>query len=134
MGKGIKKFGELCFGHVDVIDSRILITDETEMGRDAFIECKVKEVRVDTTKDLKFPIPFYNAIVEKVSFSNNAKTIPTSLFEETTIKEIRIPNTLQKIGEAAFWDATLPDGFSVPEGVEIGSNAFAGSNYSRIYQ
>ncbi len=66
-----------------------------------------------------------NAKLDKVSFKKGVKTISGNSFEESSIKSLKLPVTVKKIGHEAFIRCDSLESVTIPESVElIKDNAF----------
>ncbi len=67
-----------------------------------------------------------NAKLEKVSFKKGVKTILGNAFEESSIKSLKLPLTVKKIGREAFFKCDSLESVTIPDSVElIKDNAFS---------
>ena len=87
IGKNIKVFGQYCFNHTDLGDAKVIISNNTRISAHAFDATNIKEIIYDANPEWYGYKPFSLATIEKLSISNKDIIIPTSLFENATIKE-----------------------------------------------
>ena len=102
------------------------LSSVTKMGSSAFYECKNLQARVNLSSLESIPAyAFCYTPVTVVGFCDNLKSIDKWAFIWSTIAA-PFPNTLEKIGDYAFYVGTLPEHLAIPDSVtSIGASAFS---------
>lgn len=99
----------------------------TKMGSGAFHECKNLRASVDLSSLQSIPgYAFCYTPVKIVGLCDNLKSIGDWAFIWSNVV-VQLPETLEKIGNYAFYGGTLPEQFSIPDSVtSVGKAAFSG--------
>lgn len=99
----------------------------TKMGSGAFRECKNLRASVDLSSLQSIPgYAFCYTPVKIVGLCDNLKSIGDWAFIWSNVV-VQLPETLEKIGNYAFYGGTLPEQFSIPDSVtSVGTAAFSG--------
>ena len=99
----------------------------TKMGSGAFRECKNLRASVDLSSLQSIPgYAFCYTPVKIVGLCDNLKSIGDWAFIWSNVV-VQLPETLEKIGNYAFYGGTLPEQFSIPDSVtSVGMAAFSG--------
>ena len=102
------------------------LSSVTEMGSSAFYECKKLQAPVNLSSLESIPSKaFCYTLVTVEGFCDNLKSIGEWAFIWSTIAA-PFPNTLEKIGDYAFYVGTLPEHLAIPDSVtSIGASAFS---------
>ena len=102
------------------------LSSVTKMGSSAFYECKNLQARVNLSSLESIPAyAFCYTPVTVVGFCDNLKSIDKWAFIWSTIVA-PFPETLEKIGDYAFYSGTLPEHLVIPDSVtSIGVSAFS---------
>ncbi len=99
----------------------------TKMGSGAFRECKNLRASVDLSSLQSIPdYAFCYTPVKIVGLCDNLKSIGVWAFIWSNVA-VQLPETLEKIGNYAFYGGTLPEQLSIPDSVtSVGTAAFSG--------
>ena len=99
----------------------------TKMGSGTFRECKNLRASVDLSSLQSIPgYAFCYTPVKIVGLCDNLKSIGDWAFIWSNVV-VQLPETLEKIGNYAFYGGTLPEQFSIPDSVtSVGKAAFSG--------
>lgn len=99
----------------------------TKMGSGAFRECKNLRASMDLSSLQSIPgYAFCYTPVKIVGLCDNLKSIGDWAFIWSNVV-VQLPETLEKIGNYAFYGGTLPEQFSIPDSVtSVGTAAFSG--------
>ena len=99
----------------------------TKMGSGAFRECKNLRASVDLSSLQSIPgYAFCYTPVKIVGLCDNLKSIGDWAFIWSNVV-VQLPETLEIIGNYAFYGGTLPEQFSIPDSVtSVGTAAFSG--------
>lgn len=109
---------------------KIIINDcVTALGDCAFRGCtQLKEVVFESNPTLDWDAFGWCYALEKVTLPQDMETIAGGMFIScTSLKTIELPAALKKIESIAFSQSGL-ESLTIPEGVEIGENAFNSCN------
>ena len=99
----------------------------TKMGWGAFQSCENLHASVDLSSLQSIPgHAFCYTPVKIVGLCDNLKSIGDWAFIWSNVA-VQLPETLEKIGNYAFYDGTLPEQLSIPDSVtSVGMAAFSG--------
>ncbi len=99
----------------------------TNMGWGAFYECKKLRASVDLSSLQSIPgYAFCYAPVKIVGLCDSLQSIGDWAFIWSNVA-VQLPETLEKIGNYAFYGGTLPEQLSIPDSVtSVGMSAFSG--------
>ena len=105
------------------------LSSVTTMGSSVFQECKKLRASVNLSSLESIPsYAFCYAPVKVVGFCDNLKSIDKWAFIWSTIAA-PFPNTLEKIGDYAFFAGTLPEHLVIPDSVtSIGASVFSNTH------
>ena len=105
------------------------LSSVTTMGSSVFQECKKLRASVNLSSLESIPsYAFCYAPVKVVGFCDNLKSIDKWAFIWSTIAA-PFPNTLEKIGDYAFFAGTLPEHLVIPDSVtSVGASAFSSTD------
>lgn len=98
----------------------------TTMGSGAFRECKNLRASVDLSSLQSIPgYAFCYTPVKIVGLCDSLKSIGDWAFIWSNVA-VQLPETLEKIGNYAFYGGTLPEQLSIPDSVtSVGTSAFS---------
>ncbi len=129
MGVGIKKIGREAFSGCTV--PKIFIDEGSVLSDYALKGAIIMEVELwdgsTYEENAGTSGPFYEAIVNRVTIMETVDRIPKVLFRGSTIKKIDIASTaaVTEIGNSAFSFAKIMESFKIPDTVQvIGEEAF----------
>ena len=137
IGKGVKLIKTRAFANSQLKLGQLVIDESLNIGREAFDAVKIGEVLVNSYIGVNAQGAFAEgrSSIQRVTIADNVMKIPKGLFRETTIHEITIPESVEIIGESAFWGARLPDSFQLGKGVKkIESSAFENAGLPKNFQ
>ena len=132
----IRKIGYMSFANNEL--SNIDIPVETEViGNFAFKENKIDELVLFPKLTYLGAGAFSFNYIEKLTILENTneglKSIGNHAFESNMLRSVKLPNTLETIGDYAFAENTLLDEISIPSGVkEIGACALCYNELNTI--
>ena len=107
--------------------SVILPESLKEIGEDAFLGCeKLQEINLPSGLTYIAPRAFFECVsLPDPEIPEGIKTIERETFVECEFKGIKLPKTLEKIGESAFWLCNKLETIEIPGNVtEIDNHAF----------
>ncbi|MBQ7325363.1 MAG: leucine-rich repeat domain-containing protein [Clostridia bacterium] len=137
--KNVTVIGEGAFHRCDTITSVSLPDTLTCIGRVAFAYCtSLKHIRIPAHSFDNVPMDdalstFVNSGLESVELAEGIKFIPNAAFANTKLKEVVLPNSIQKINRSAFEDCTSLHKVTLNEGLtSIGVSAFGNTGLTEI--
>lgn len=126
LGNGIKKIGAYSFARCSSLDTITIPENVTYIGQCAFAMCTnlkntiYNAIESDYNGIIDGVIPlFFESTVENIIIGEKVKKIPNSIFSETQIKSIEIPNSVENIGAFAFYKCSNLSNVNIGENVEI---------------
>ena len=130
----IKNVGEYAFAGCTNLEEIKLPVEIEQIGEYAFASTSIKDIELlQSIKSIGEGV-FYNCTsLSKIKLPNNLKEISISLFRECKgLKEITIPESVQKIRGEAFENSGIETITMPPNLTEIRVQAFKGSNLKNI--
>jgi len=122
----LKSIGSSAFQGCASLASVPNLSKVTNMGWGAFYECENLQASVDLSSLQSVPgYAFCYAPVTIVGLCDSLKSIGDWAFIWSNVA-VRLPETLEKIGNYAFYRGTLPEQLSIPDSVtSVGMAAFS---------
>lgn len=129
--KSIKSIGTRAFMGCNGLTEITIPDGVTLMGGEIFNYCdnlsKIKWNAIDCTIDGYLFGAEFNEKITNVVFGDKVKSIPSVCYRLSNITEVKIPESVTKIGNQAFYYCGSLVKANLPKGLkEIGNEAFAG--------
>ena len=123
----LKMIGSSAFQGCASLVSVPNLSKVTKMGWGAFYECKNLQASVDLSSLQNIPgYAFCYTPVKIAGLCDSLKSIGDWAFIWSNVA-VQFPETLEKIGNYAFFSGTLPEQLSIPDSVtSVGTAAFSG--------
>lgn len=129
----LQSIGDNAFFYTGITDTSIF-EHATKLGNSAFGCCKMLTYCMPTKMESVGTGVFFNASIEKVSWSAAATTVPVSMFYQSSLKEITLPEGVTKISSQSFGRCSDLYCVVIPNSVkEIETNAFVESSNVVVY-
>ena len=129
---GLKVIDSYAFAGCDALEEVVIPEGVTTLGDGCFQLCKnLKRVTIPSTvQSCGSWIGAYSfsyCSLEEVTFAGEWKEIPSSLFAESEIKNVKLPDTIEVINSFAFASCGSLESIVLPDGVQkVGEHAFDG--------
>ena len=130
--KSLKSIGIIAFDNTALTE--ITIPESVEkIGRGAFKEIftlKTVNWNAISVESYEYLVTYFNECVENFNFGNKVKDIPAYIcYGLQELKSISIPESVETIGERAFYACRLTGSMTIPANVKsIGEAAFVASD------
>lgn len=138
-GSNLNTIGDLAFAYVYRTSSIVIPESVTSFGIGVFKNASVSHVGLPSSLTVIPQDTFYEAKVDEIVHArwNQITEIGENAFRSELGRGRMIPRALPTglkiIGNNAFQNAVLPEGFTLPSGVtKIGDNAFKNTNLTTI--
>lgn len=129
--KSLKSIGQRAFAGCNGLTEITIPEGVTLMGDRVFEYCdnlfKITWNAIDCTIDGYLYSSDFNEKITTVTFGDKVKSIPSVCYRLSNVTEVKIPESVTKIGERAFYNCGSLVKADLPKGLkEIGNEAFAG--------
>ena len=99
----------------------------------AFVDSKLGTVILPTSLETSTGAPCAKAVVDKVVIPEGTKTIPSHMFIEIEVTEFEVADTLEYIGEDAFYHVeSFDEDIDFPNLYYIGNHAFMRTSVGNV--